>query len=45
MADFMLIVVGIIGFFGVAAALVVGCDRIVGSDDDADLGPVTEVTR
>ena len=33
MADFVLIAV-VIGFFALAWALVVGCDRIVGSDDD-----------
>jgi hypothetical protein len=46
MADFVFIVVVIVGFFALAWALVVGCDRIVGPDEDlSDLGPVSEVTR
>jgi hypothetical protein len=34
MADIVLVVVVIIGFFALAAAFVVGCDRIVRSGDD-----------
>jgi hypothetical protein len=34
MADFLFIVVVIIGFFALCAALVVGCDRIVRSADE-----------
>ena len=34
MADIVLIVVVIIGFFALCSALVVGCDRIVRSGDD-----------
>jgi hypothetical protein len=34
MADIVFIVVVIIGFFALCAALVVGCDRIVRSGDD-----------
>ena len=34
MADLVLIVVVIIGFFALCAAFVVGCDRIVRSGDD-----------
>ena len=30
MADFMFVVVVIVGFFALSLALVVGCDRIVG---------------
>ena len=45
MADFVLIAV-VIGFFALAWALVVGCDRIVGSDEDVpDLESVSEVPR
>jgi len=46
MADFMFIVVAIIGFFALAWALVIGCDRIVGPDDDLpELDATPEVTR
>ena len=41
MADFMFVVVVIIGFFALAWALVIGCDRIVGPDDGV---PDTEST-
>jgi len=34
MADLVLIVVVIVGFFALCAAFVVGCDRIVRSGDD-----------
>ena len=34
MADFVFVVVVIIGFFAVCAAFVLGCDRIVRSGDD-----------
>jgi hypothetical protein len=34
MADIVFVVVVIIGFFALCAALVVGCDRIVRSGDD-----------
>jgi hypothetical protein len=34
MADIILTVVVIVGFFALCAALVVGCDRIVRSGDD-----------
>lgn len=34
MADIVFIVVVIIGFFALCAALVAGCDRIVRSGDD-----------
>jgi len=44
MADFVYIVVVIIGFFAVCAALVVGCDRIVRNGDD-DPQASTEVPR
>lgn len=45
MADFAFIVVVIIGFFALCAALVVGCDRIVRSGDDGTPAtPATEVT-
>lgn len=45
MADIVFVVVVIIGFFALCAALVVGCDRIVRSGDDSSQ-PVstTEVT-
>jgi hypothetical protein len=39
MADIVLVVVVIIGFFALCAAFVVGCDRIVRAGDDA--GPVS----
>ena len=35
MADFVFVVVVIIGFFALCAAFVVGCDRIVSGGDDA----------
>ena len=34
MADFVLVVIVIIGFFALCAAFVVGCDRIVRSGQD-----------
>ena len=34
MADIVFVVVVIIGFFALCAALVVGCDRIVRAGDD-----------
>jgi hypothetical protein len=34
MADFAFVVVVTIGFFALAVAFVVGCDRIVRSDDE-----------
>ncbi len=44
MADIVLVVVVIIGFFALCAALVAGCDRIVRSDDDtAPVETSTEV--
>jgi hypothetical protein len=45
MADIVFIVVVIIGFFALSAALVVGCDRIVRSGDDGSqpASPVDEV--
>jgi hypothetical protein len=43
MADIVFIVVVIIGFFALCAALVAGCDRIVRSGDDG-LPAVTETT-
>ena len=46
MADFMFVVVVIVGFFALAWALVIGCDRIVGPDEDlGELDPIVEATR
>jgi hypothetical protein len=46
MADFMFVVVVIIGFFALCAALVVGCDRIVRSGDDGTQpAEASEVTQ
>jgi hypothetical protein len=46
MADFVFVVVVIIGFFALAWGLVIGCDRIVGPDDDvSDGAPVSEVAK
>ena len=45
MADFVFVVVVIVGFFALCAALVVGCDRIVRSGEDgapAATEPTTE---
>ena len=36
MAD-VWVVVTVIGFFGICVAMVHGCDRIIGPDDEADL--------
>ena len=36
MAD-LLVLILVLGFFGVCVAFVYGCDRIIGPDDDADL--------
>jgi hypothetical protein len=45
MADFMFVVVVIIGFFALCAAFVVGCDRIVrAGDDGGGAASPTEVT-
>jgi hypothetical protein len=44
MADFVFVVVVIIGFFALCAALVVGCDRIVRAGDDGGTTSGTEVT-
>lgn len=41
MADFLYIVVGIIGFFAICVALVLGCDVIVRSGDE-DAPEVTQ---
>jgi hypothetical protein len=41
MADIVFIVVVIIGFFALCAALVVGCDRIVRSGDDGSAAAPT----
>jgi hypothetical protein len=41
MADIVFIVVVIIGFFALCAALVVGCDRIVRSGDDGSIATST----
>jgi hypothetical protein len=41
MADIVYIVVVIIGFFALCAALVVGCDRIVRSGDDGSVPAAT----
>jgi hypothetical protein len=43
MADVILTVVVILGFFALCAALVVGCDRIVRSGDDDQSVAATEV--
>jgi hypothetical protein len=44
MADVVVVVVVIIGFFALCAAFVAGCDRIVRSGDDAsEPMPSTEV--
>ena len=44
MADFVFVVVVIIGFFALCAAFVVGCDRIVrGGDDESQPVSSTEV--
>jgi hypothetical protein len=45
MADFMFVVVVIIGFFALCAAFVLGCDRIVRSDDEGGPVAATEVTQ
>ena len=45
MADFVFVVVVIIGFFALCAAFVMGCDRIVRSGDDTpEPVPSTEAT-
>ncbi|HEY3722079.1 MAG TPA: hypothetical protein VGN59_01835 [Acidimicrobiia bacterium] len=44
MADIVFIVVVIIGFFALCAALVAGCDRIVRNGDDG-APAATEPTR
>ena len=36
MAD-LLVVVLVLGFFGLCVAFVYGCDKIIGPDDEADL--------
>ena len=36
MAD-LLVLILVLGFFGLCVAFVYGCDRIIGPDDDADL--------
>ena len=36
MAD-VWVVVTVVGFFGVCVAMVHGCDRIIGPDEEADL--------
>jgi hypothetical protein len=36
MAD-LWVVVTIVAFFGLCVALVLGCDRIIGPDDESDL--------
>jgi hypothetical protein len=36
MAD-LLVLLLVLGFFGLCVAFVYGCDRIIGPDDDADL--------
>jgi hypothetical protein len=36
MADFLVLLL-VLGFFGLCVAFVQGCDRIIGPDDDADL--------
>ena len=38
MAD-LLVLMLVLGFFGICVAFVYGCDRIIGPDDDADLEP------
>ena len=38
MAD-LLVLLLVLGFFGLCVGLVYGCDRIIGPDDDADLEP------
>ena len=43
MADIVFVVVVIIGFFALCAALVAGCDRIVRSGDDSS--PVESSTE
>jgi hypothetical protein len=46
MADFMYVVVVIVGFFALCAAFVVGCERIVrAGDDGAEAVVSTEVTQ
>jgi hypothetical protein len=37
MAD-LLVIVLVLGFFGLCVAFVNGCDRIIGPDDEADFG-------
>jgi len=44
MADVVIIVVAICGFFALCVALVVGCDRIVRSGEDEQPVPAAEVT-
>jgi hypothetical protein len=39
MAD-LLVLILILGFFGLCVAFVYGCDRIIGPDDEADLDDV-----
>jgi hypothetical protein len=36
MADFLVLIL-VLGFFGLCVAFVYGCDKIIGPDDDADL--------
>jgi hypothetical protein len=36
MAD-LLVLILVLGFFGLCVAFVYGCDRIIGPDDEADL--------
>jgi hypothetical protein len=40
MAD-LLVLLLVLGFFGLCVAFVQGCDRIIGPDDDADLDAPT----
>ena len=44
MADVVIVVVAIFGFFALCVALVVGCDRIVRSGEDEQPIGVPEVT-
>jgi len=41
MAD-LLVLILVLGFFGICVAFVSGCDRIIGPDDDADLDEVAD---
>ena len=41
MAD-LWVVLTVVGFFGLCVALVYGCDRIIGPDDQSDLAMAPE---